>query len=83
MPIVAFSQPLVFCGRAHIPAGYITTRGQLHPDPNIFPHFFSVTGAQMTLADGSKLEVPVVIVNRDAVSAMSRVAEPATLRLVS
>ena len=83
MTMVAFSPPFVFSGTAHMPAGYVTTRGKLHPDPNIFAHFFSVTGAQMTLPDGSQLEAPVIIVNREAVSAMSRVAEPAALRLVS
>lgn len=83
MPLVAFSPPFVFSGTAHMPAGYVTTRGKLHPDPNIFAHFFSITGAQMTLPDGTQIDAPVVIVNREAVSAMSRVAEPAVLRLVS
>jgi hypothetical protein len=37
----------------------------------------------MTLADGSRVEAPVVIVNRESVAAMGRAAEPATLRLAS
>ncbi|HLG12490.1 MAG TPA: hypothetical protein VI876_12090 [Dehalococcoidia bacterium] len=83
MPVVAFSPPYVFSGTAHMPASYVTTRGKLHPDPSVFLHFFPVTKAHMTLADGSQLEAPVLLVNRESVSAMGRAAEPATLRLVS
>jgi hypothetical protein len=81
-PVVAFSPPFVISGVAHLPAAY-TARGQLHPDAHTFSHFFPVTGAHLTLADGSQVEAPVVLVNRDTVSAMGRAAEPATLRLVS
>lgn len=83
MPVMAFSPPFVFSGMAHMPAGYVTTRGQLHPDPSAFMHFFPVTKAHMTLADGSQIEAPVLLVNRESVSAMGRAAEPARLRLVS
>jgi hypothetical protein len=37
----------------------------------------------MALPDGSTLEAPVILVNREAVSAMARTAEPSTLRLVA
>jgi hypothetical protein len=37
----------------------------------------------LTLPGGAQIEAPVVIVNRDAISALGRTAEPAKLRLVS
>ena len=83
MPIVAFSPPFVVSGMAHMPPGYGTSRNSLHPDPSVFLHFFPVTKAHVTLAAGSQIEAPVVLVNRDSVSAMGRAAEPATLRLAS
>lgn len=83
MPVVAFMPPFVVSGTAHMPAGYSSSRSTLHPDPTVFAHFFPVTRSHLTLADGSQIEAPVVLVNRDAVSAIGRAAEPATLRLAS
>jgi hypothetical protein len=83
VPVVTFSPPFVVSGVAHLPAGYVNPRSTLHPDPNVFLHFFPVTKAHMTLADGSQVEAPVIIVNRECVAAMGRAAEAATLRLAS
>jgi hypothetical protein len=63
--------PLLVEGIAHGPSG--STR--LTPDPAIFSRFFSVTDAMITLADGSSEAMPVALVNRDAVAAMTLVAE--------
>jgi hypothetical protein len=81
VPVVTFSPPFVVSGVAHLPQGYINPRRTLHPDPSVFLHFFPVTQARMTLADGSQVQAPVIIVNRECVSAMGRAAEAATLRL--
>jgi hypothetical protein len=81
LPVVVLSPPLVIAGTAHLPGGYSTTA--LRADPNLFTHFFSVTGATITLADGSFLEAPVVLVNRETASAMAQVAVPSKLRLVA
>jgi hypothetical protein len=83
VPVVTFSPPFVVSGTAHLPAGYVNPRRTLHPDPSVFSHFFPVTSAHMTLADGSQVEAPVIVVNRECVSAMGRAAEAATLRLAS
>jgi hypothetical protein len=83
VPVVTFSPPFVVSGTAHLPAGYVNPRRTLHPDPSVFSHFFPVTRAHMTLADGSQVEAPVIVVNRECVSAMGRAAEAATLRLAS
>jgi hypothetical protein len=83
MQVVAFSPPFVVAGTAHMPASYATSRGRLTADPNLFSHFFPVTSASLTLPGGAQIEAPVVIVNRDAISALGRTAEPAKLRLVS
>jgi hypothetical protein len=44
--------------------------------PNVeasqFPHFFAITGAVITQADGTSREEQVVIVNRDAIVALGR-----------
>jgi len=80
--VVAFSPPFVISGTAHLANG-VGGLKDLHADPHIFTHFFSITGAQMTLPDGSILEAPVILLNRDAVSAMARKEEPALLRLVA
>jgi hypothetical protein len=82
-PIVAFSPPFVVSGVAHMPSGYVNPQRALHPDPSAFLHFFPVTRAHLTLADGSQIEASVVLMNRESVSAMGRAAEPATLRLAS
>ena len=81
--VVAFSPPFVISGVAHLAGGFATGRNTLRPDPGVFSHFFSITIAQMMLPDGSTLEAPVILVNREAVSAMARCAEPSTLRLVA
>lgn len=81
--IVAFSPPFAVSGTAHLAGSYGSGPRDLRADPSVFAHFFSITEAQMTLPDGSTLEAPVILVNRDAVSAMARAAEPSTLRLVA
>ena len=81
LPVVALSPPLVIAGTAHLAGGY--SSGSLRADPSLFAHFFSVTGARVTLQDGSLLDAPVVLVNRDCVSAMAKTAEPRSLRLVA
>lgn len=81
LPVVVLSPPFVIAGNAHLPGGYGTST--LRPDPNVFAHFFSMTNARITLEDGAFLDAPVVLVNRDAVSAMARTTEPTRLRLVA
>ena len=81
--VVAFLPPFVISGTAHLSIGFGTGLRELRPDPSVFTHFFSITNAQMALPDGSTLEAPVILVNREAVSAMARTAEPSTLRLVA
>ncbi|HEU0072794.1 MAG TPA: hypothetical protein VFS30_02190 [Dehalococcoidia bacterium] len=81
LPVVVISPPLVIAGTAHLPGGFGTS--VLRADPNLFAHFFSMTGARITLEDGAFLDAPVVLVNRDAVSAMAQTAEPTKLRLVA
>jgi hypothetical protein len=81
LALVAFAPPFVFSGIAHMPVTYVDPRRTLHPDASVFQRFFPITKGRMTLADGSQIEAPVVIVSRDSVSAMSRAAEPSTVRL--
>jgi hypothetical protein len=82
VPVVTFSPPFVVSGVAHLPQSYITAQSALHPDPSVFLRFFPVTKAHMTLADGARLQAPVIVVNRDCVAAMSRAAEAARHSLV-
>jgi hypothetical protein len=81
--VVAFSPPFAISGTAHIAGSFGVGLRGLHADPSVFSHFFSMTGAQITLPDGSTLEAPVILVNRDMVSAMARTAEATKLRLVA
>ena len=82
LPVVILSPPIVIAGTAHVASGYGTSA--LRADPSMFAHFFSVTDARITLEDGTHLDAPVVLVNRDMVSAMARTAsEPARLRLIA
>jgi hypothetical protein len=83
VPVVVFSPPFVIAGVAHLTAGYVPMREKLRMDPGEFQHFFPVTRAEINLADGSQLKTPIVLVNRDLVSAMGRTVEPARLRLAS
>jgi hypothetical protein len=81
--VFVFSPPFVISGTAHLATGFGTGIRELRPDPAVFSHFFSMTATRMMLPDGSTLEAPVILVNRDSVSAMARTAEPSTLRLVA
>jgi hypothetical protein len=81
--VVAFSPPLVISGTAHISGGFGSTLRDLRPDPSVFSHFFSITEGQLTLPDGANLGAPVILVNRESVSALARVGEPSKLRLVA
>jgi len=79
VPLGVLSPPLVIVGTAHLPGSYGT--GLVRADANQFARFFSVTNARITLADGSSLEAPIILVNRDEVSAMARTAESSIPRL--
>lgn len=82
LPVVILSSPLLIEGTAHLPGGYGTQA--LRADPGLFAHFFSVTGARVTLPDGAFVDAPVVLVNRECISAMARMtAEPSRLKLVA
>ncbi|HLF78946.1 MAG TPA: hypothetical protein VJB57_15815 [Dehalococcoidia bacterium] len=63
--------PLIVEGVAHGPGG----AARLVQDPAIFSRFFSVTDAVITMADGVIQDLPVAIVNRDAMAGMSLLAE--------
>jgi len=76
MPVVAFAPPYVIEGTAHLPPGAATHKGMLHASSPLFSHFFSMTDARLTLPDGSDLKLPVVLVNRETLSALDRL-EPA------
>jgi hypothetical protein len=82
IPVVVLSPPLVIAGTAHLPGGGLGSIS-LRADPSIFPRFFSITDARVTLQDGSSLDAPVVLVNREMVSAMAQTTEPAKLRLIA
>jgi hypothetical protein len=69
--MVILLPPLIVEGVAHGPSGAV----RLTQDPAIFTHFFPVTDAEITMADGSMQDVPVAIVNRDAVVGMSMLTD--------
>ncbi len=66
-----FLPPLTVEGVAHAPGG----ANRLKADPAVFSHFFSVTDADLTAPYGELRGLPVVVVNRDAIAAMSMLAE--------
>jgi hypothetical protein len=71
--------PLYVEGTAHLLPG----AGKLRPDLASFSRFFALTSAQVTLQDGSNLELPVVLINRDGVAAVSLEPQPYLSRLAS
>jgi hypothetical protein len=81
LPVLVLSPPLVISGTAHLPGGFGTSA--LRADASLFAHFFSITDARVTREDGTFLDAPVVLVNREVVSAMARTAQPSELRLVA
>jgi hypothetical protein len=76
--IVSFSPPYAVSGTAHVAGGFGVGLRSMRADPSVFSHFFSITNAQMTLPDGSKLDAPVILVNRERVSAMARAIQVAS-----
>ena len=68
VPLILLVPPLTVEGVAHVPPG----SGKIRADPEMFAHFFPLTGARIVLPDGSSLEeLAVALVNRNAVAAMS------------
>lgn len=75
VPVVAFAPPYVIEGTAHLSPGAAAQKGALYASSPLFSRFFSVTNARLTLPDGSDLKAPVVLVNRETVSALERVEQ--------
>jgi hypothetical protein len=63
-------------GTAHVAPG----AGKLRPDPRVFTHFFPLTSATLYLPDGDPLEVPVLLLNRDALVSISLLSEASMSR---
>ena len=63
--------PFVAEGTAHLLGGRFAVRKNLRADPSLFTRFFSVTDGRLYLPDGSVLEAPVILLNRDHMAAVS------------
>jgi len=63
--------PLYVEGTAHM----ATEASMLRTGVKTFPRFFPLTSTVLYVPDGEALELPVLLVNRDSVSAISPVAE--------
>ncbi len=63
--------PFVAEGTAHLLGGRLAVRKRLRADPDLFTRFFSVTDGRLFLPDGSVLEAPVILLNRDNLVALS------------
>jgi hypothetical protein len=66
-PIGLLMTPLYVEGTAHVAPG----AGQARPDLTGFARFFPLTAAVLYLPDGRAVKLPVLLVNRDCVSAIS------------
>ena len=65
--------PLYVEGTAHVAPG----AGKMRADLKTFTPFFALTASSIYLPEGDVVEMPVVLVNRDAVVVTSIVSEPA------
>ncbi len=74
--IAVLVPPYYIEGTAHMAPG----SGKLRPDPAVFTHFFPITAAQLFLPEGQSLELPVLLVNRDCISAMALLSEAQLIR---
>jgi hypothetical protein len=65
--------PLYIEGTAHMAPG----AGKMRADLKTFTPFFALTAASLYLPEGDVVELPVVLVNRDAAVVTSIISEPA------
>ena len=68
--MAVFMPPLYVEGIAHVPGDK-----RLKLEPAMFAHFFSVTEAWVSLLGGERQQFPVGVINRNAIVAMSLLAE--------
>ena len=69
--------PLYIEGTAHLAPG----AGKMRTDLKTFTPFFALTSASLYLLEGDVVEMPVVVVNRDATVVTSIISEPALSNL--
>ena len=62
-------------GHAHLPPSVGTLRGNLHANTGVFNRFLTMTDAKLILPNGSAIEAPVMLINRDLIAAISSPAE--------
>lgn len=61
--------PMYVEGTAYVAIG----GGRLRAD-DVFPRFFAVSAAKIVMAGGSSLDVPVVVIHRDAVAGLAQLS---------
>jgi hypothetical protein len=70
--ILCVIPPLLFTGIAHLQPGV----NLLRPDPAVLPRFFALTGATMRVSEDLQVEAETILVSRDQVSAITKLASP-------
>jgi len=73
--ITVLVPPFVAEGTAHLPPSVGTLRGNLHANTGVFNRFLTMTDAKLILPNGSAIEAPVMLINRDLIAAISSPAE--------